>query len=151
MNQKITTIIFDWGRTIHDPERDVLFEGVTELIPEFAKKYKLALVSLAKSDTPETRRVRIAESGIAQFFEHILVGEHDKNEMYEKLLDNLGIEPSKIALVDDRTIRGIAWGNRNGATTIWFRNGKFAGELPDKNTGTPTHIITSFKELKNIL
>lgn len=151
MNKQITTIIFDWGRTIHDPERDILFEGVMDLIPEFAKKYTLTLVSLAKSDTPEGRSLRIAESGIAQFFQHIFVGEHGKDEMYEKLLAELQIDPSNIAVVDDRVVRGIAWGNRKGATTIWFQNGKFAEELPDEITGNPTHTITSFLELKNIL
>ena len=151
MQPTLTTLIFDWGRTIHDPERDILFEGVTELIPEFAAKYTLALVSLAKSETPEGRRKSIEESGIAQYFDHILVGADDKNEMYEKLLTELAVNPQEIALIDDRTVRGIAWGNRKGATTIWFQNGKFALELPTQETGDPTHIISSFEELKNIL
>lgn len=50
------------------------------------------------------------------------------------------------AVVDDRIVRDIAWGNRSGATTVWFQNGEFANELPTPETGNPTHLIAEFAQ-----
>ena len=150
MKNSISTIIFDWGRTLHDPVTDMLFPGVKELIPELSKKYTLAVVSLAKSDTPEERRKIIEKSGIAGHFQTILVGGEDKDEMYERVLLELNISPHKVIVVDDRTVKGVAWGNRKGAQTIWFKNGKFSEELPDEQTGEPTYTVSTISELKKI-
>lgn len=146
----IKAIIFDWGRTLHDPERDVLFEGAQEILGRLAGKYHLSLVSLAKSNTPEDRRKQIDDSGIAHHFQEILVGGEDKDSMYDHLVTKLGFMPSEIAMVDDRVVRGIAWGNRTGATTIWMRRGKFADELPTPETKEPTKTITDLMDLAQI-
>ena len=151
MRDEVKIIIFDWGRTLHDPETYTLFAGVTVLIPEFAKYYSLILVSLAKSDSPEERRRKIEGSGIAENFKLILVGEKDKDEMYEKALIDFDVMPKQVVVVDDRVKRGITWGNRRGATTVWLKNGKFAQELPTQETGKPSFIISDIAELKNIL
>ncbi|MDO8561857.1 MAG: HAD family hydrolase [bacterium] len=144
-------VIFDWGRTLHDPETDALFRGVPELIAELSRRYTLALVSLARRLPANERRRVIEESGIAHFFKLVFVTEEDKNEMYEKVLSELNVEPAKAIVVDDRTIRGVAWGNRRGATTIWLRQGKFAAESPNEETGEPSHIIANITELRDLL
>lgn len=64
MNGEIKVIIFDWGRTLHNSEADTLFVGVHDLIKELSTRYSLALVSLAKSDTPESRKQKIEESAL---------------------------------------------------------------------------------------
>lgn len=151
MENRIKTIIFDWGRTLHDPESNSLFNGVRELLERLSKDYALALVSLAKSDDPETRRRKIEESGIAKYFKSILVGGEDKNEMYEKVLTILNNEPKDLIVVDDRVFQGIAWGNQKGAMTVWLRNRKFADELPTQETGNPTYTINDIKELVAII
>lgn len=143
-------IIFDWGRTLHDPETDALFEGVSEMVQKLSKQFNLALVSLAKSDSPPARKKKIEKSGIAKYFKVILVGGEDKDEMYEHALTELGIAPSEVAIVDDRTVRGIAWGNRKGAVTVWVKRGKFAKELPDERTGNPMFTVSNTQELKDL-
>ena len=148
---KMQTIIFDWGRTLHDPETDTLFDGVLEIIPELSKKYVLALVSLAKSDSPAGRRKVIDESGISQYFKIILVGGEDKDEMYDSILLDNNITPDTVVIVDDRMVRGIAWGNKKGAKTIWVKRGKFADELPNEQTRNPAFTIDDIKELRSLL
>lgn len=144
-------IIFDWGRTLHDPETDSLFEGVSELLKDLSSKYVLALVTLAKSEPPEVRKKKIEESGVSQYFKLILAGGDDKDEMYEQVLVDLALDPSEIAIVDDRTVRGIAWGNRKGLFTIWLQKGKFASELPSAETGMPSQMIQDIGDLRKIL
>ena len=136
---------------MHDPETNTLFAGMPALILELSDKYKLALVSLAKSDSPENREKKIKASGIAEYFKIILVGGDNKDEMYERALKELDMTPDEVAIVDDRMIRGIAWGNRRGCQTIWFKQGKFADELPNEQTGQPTFTVTTVAELKDKL
>jgi FMN phosphatase YigB (HAD superfamily) len=145
----IKAIIFDWGRTLHDPDADGLFAGTSEVILGLSQKYKLALVSLAKSQSEDERRKTITESGIAEYFEIILIGEENKEDMYEEVIQKLALSPREVAVVDDRVVRGISWGNKCGAVTIWFQYGKFADELPTEETGTPTTIISDIRELQS--
>ena len=143
-------MIFDWGRTLHDPETDTLFRGVATLLQKLSPAYDLVLVSLAKSDSPENRRERIAASGIAHHFKLILVGGEEKNELYEKALETLGAAPRDVVVVDDQVLRGVRWGNQRGTRTIWLRNGKFARELPTQETGNPTFTITNITEVASL-
>ena len=150
--KQIKNIIFDWGRTLYDPDNERLFDGVKEMLPEMARKYKLYIVSLASKGEEEIvkRRKMIKDFGIEGYFQDIFFAPEDKDSLYEGLVAKYGLDLSKTAVVDDRIIRGVAWGNRNGATTVWFQNGKFGSELPTPETGEPTHHITSFADLQSI-
>ena len=151
MLDNIKAIIFDWGKTLHDPTIDALFPGAAEVVRILHEKYTLALISLAVSETSDVRRKKIDESGIAQYFKIILVDTDNKDAMYERVIQDLGVSPPEVAVVDDRVVRGVAWGNHHGAATIWIQQGEFADELPDEHTGKPTYIIKDISELKNIL
>lgn len=135
---------------MHDPETDTLFPGVFELIRELSKDYLLVLISLAVTASSEKRRESIEESGIAKYFKLILVNEENKDEMYERALAELGVKPEEVAVVDDQVCRGIRWGNSRGAMTIWLKRGKFADELPTKETGDPAQVIGDIRELSPI-
>lgn len=147
----IKAIILDWGRTLYDRENDWLFPEAEQLLDYLSKKYKLAIVSLATNELPEERQRLIRDLGIADYFEMILIDSKDKDQMYEQVLQQLEITPQELAVVDDRVIRGICWGNRKGAKTIWFKKGKFSDELPNEQTGNPDHTIGDLKELYNLL
>ncbi len=88
-------IIFDWGRTLHDPDTDGLFPGALEIVRELSGAYTLALVSLAKSQDPLARRRTIAESGLAPYFKIILVGDEGKDDMYEEALAACAASPAR--------------------------------------------------------
>lgn len=144
-------VVLDWGRTLHDQEHGGLFPGVPELVSDLSKRYTLALVSRAGSESAERRRQRIEPSGIKEYFKSVLVTDADKDALYEKVLADLRVEPQRVIVVDDRTVRGIAWGNRRGATTVWLCKGKFADEVPNEKTGEPTHTITDIAQLRDLL
>ncbi len=147
MTRKTKAIFFDWGGTLHNRKTDTLFRGVPKLIQKLSTRYQLALISLAKSSSPKDRRREIKESGIAKCFTLILVSSEDKDGMYEKALVKLGVIPEEVIVVDDRTARGVAWGNRRGAITVWIKKGRFAGELPTTETGSPTCTIRNITEI----
>lgn len=146
------SIIFDWGRTLYDPDAEDLFAGVREILPELAIGHRLFIVSLASKGADEIvrRKEMIKDFGIEEYFDDIFFAKEDKDFLYEELYQKHALLPNETAIIDDRMIRGVAWGNRQGATTVWFRNGKFANEIPTKETGDPTYIISQFTELENI-
>ncbi|MCU0660470.1 MAG: HAD hydrolase-like protein [Candidatus Pacebacteria bacterium] len=66
-------------------------------------------------------------------------------------MTELAVRPEETIVVDDRMIRGIAWGNRKGTSTVWLKKGKFADETPTMETEKPQCIITDIRELSDIL
>ncbi len=144
-------IIFDWGRTLYDNDANALFPETIRLLQYLAPKYTLAIVSLALDGDFERRQKIMREHDLERYFASILFTATDKDALYAKTLGQLGIAPQETVIVDDRMVRGIAWGNHHGTTTIWLQKGKFAEELPNETTGQPTHIIHNLAELYSIL
>ena len=151
---RLAGIIFDWGRTLYDPDAGALFADAAPVVTTLAATYRLAIVSLVSGDYQTRVADRYAvlrAEGIERHFAAILFGRADKDRLYRQALVALGLSPARVAVVDDRLARGIAWGNRHGAVTIWFRNGKFRDELPDAATGAPTDTIGSLREVCTVL
>ena len=150
MENKIKVITFDWVGTLYNPRMRSLFDGVPELLAELSTRYALVLISLASSESSKGRREEIQNSVVAKYFKVILVDDKNKNAMYEKTLAQLEVFPEETAIVDDRVVRGVAWGNSHGAMTIWVRQGEFADDSPSKATGRPTATIQTITELRGI-
>lgn len=151
----IKAIIFDWGWTLFSHDLGAEFPEAEEVLQHCASKgYRLALVSLVtKRYTPDTSRLtrakQVEQSLLRKYFEFVLVTDDEtgKDQALEEAVERFGIPRSEIMIVDDRTIRGIKYGNRLGHSTIWLQKGKFAQELPNEETGQPTHTIHELKEM----
>ena len=147
-------VIFDWGRTLYNPEEGALFSD-TKSVLEYLKlkNYILAIVALATAGQSKiTERMSIIEKeNLALYFVSIKFDIENKDKMYEETLFELGLKHEDVFIVDDRVMRGITWGNKNGCKTIWVQNGKFANELPDEHSGNPSHTITSIIQLRDVL
>ncbi|WP_149404024.1 HAD hydrolase-like protein, partial [Dictyobacter arantiisoli] len=89
-------------------------------------------------------------TGIEPYFRLIRFSQKDKDHLYESVLSELALNPFEVAIVDDRVIRGIRWGNKRGATTVWLKKGKFSHEEPSEDTGIPTYTIQNIEELCTI-
>jgi FMN phosphatase YigB (HAD superfamily) len=143
----IKAIIFDWGRTLYDSERQALYPHTEEVLSDLSIKYKLIIVSLASDGNISQRNSLLQDSGIAKYFTAVYFAERDKDSLYRIALQALDLKPQEVAIVDDRVIRGIRWGNQHGATTIWLRQGKFMDEEPDEETGAPTYCISKIEDM----
>lgn len=148
MMTMMKAIIFDWGRTLYENENQQVFPEAAEVLEHLSKKYILALVSLIPEGTVEVRKEVINRSGLAKHFASIALTLDNKDAMYEMTLKRLALKPEEVVIVDDRVIRGIKWGNRNGAKTVWLKKGKFSAELPNSDTGEPTHTIENLSQLR---
>jgi FMN phosphatase YigB (HAD superfamily) len=145
------TIIFDWGRTLYDPEIQSLDKSVPSLLERLKEKYNFVIVSLAKDGNIQKRTELIKKYNIEKYFIKIVFTIDDKEKAYTETVNQLALSPKNTIIIDDRVVRGIAWGNMFGATTIWLKKGKFSTELPNEQTGQPTFTIKDFAELKDIL
>ncbi len=145
----IRLFVFDYGRTLFDRESNRFFDNTHPVLNKLSTRFKLAIVSYS---TPEEVRRRIhalRNYGIYDLFDEIIFCDtpEGKDNAYQQLLGRFKITANEMAIVDDHVIRGIAWGNKNGSTTYWFKHGKFSNRLPDKDTGIPTYTITDLTSI----
>ena len=149
----IKLFVFDYGRTLFDRERNMFFEDAFDVLFALSKQYRLAIVSYSKQAEIAERKNQLKDFGMYKLFEEIVFTStpEGKNDAYAELSESAGVPINNMVIVDDYIIRGIAWGNRNGATTYWYKNGKFADIAPTSQTGTPTHTISSLSEIISTL
>src|SRR5437016_4629208 len=121
-------IIFDWGRTLYDNKHRRLFPETTSILKKLGRRYLLAVVSLAGRNNIQRRVEFILRKKINRYFRLILFDIKDKDLLYDSVIKALRVRSINTIVVDDRIIRGIKWGNRHGAKTIWLKRGKFSNE-----------------------
>jgi FMN phosphatase YigB (HAD superfamily) len=144
---KIKAIMFDWGKTLYDSENNTLFPGTESVLQLLSTLYVLVIVALASDGNIEKRMHLLRTYGIEKYFTAIYFSQKDKDALYTTALARLGLPAKDVAIVDDRVVRGIRWGNACGATTIWLKRGKFINEEPNKETGPPVYVISNLQEM----
>lgn len=141
-------IIFDFNRTLFDPEKGCLIEGAKKLLTEaLFKEYTLFLLTRCEATGLET----VNSSGIANLFSKIVVSEKRNICDLKKLLVSEKIDISKSIVIGDSIKAEIRLGNTLGLTTIWFRNGKFSNTLPTRKIEKPKVTVKKLAEVKKFL
>lgn len=142
-----TKIIFDWKRTLYDPDNGTLIEGTRELLDALKEK-GVPLVLIGKGNDGMLQEVE--RLGISNYFSALIFLEGNKSaDVFEPYVDKLS--PTTTLVIGDRVRSELQIGNSLNATTIWVRQGKFADEEPLNNTQQPKHTISSLTELKPFL
>lgn len=138
--------IFDFNRTLFDPERNRIEEDAFPLL-EFLKgeRCQLALLSVGNKE----RESQIQP--IASFFDTIKVVSDKSERCFLEIAQQLAIKPSDIIVIGDRVRREIVFGKECGMTTIWLRQGKFSMETPQHNFEKPDFVFTSLSEITMFL
>jgi len=135
-------IIFDYNRTLFDPETDSLYPGVSGLLKVLSKKYDLFLISKNEPG----RKEKFEKMDIKRYFQRVVFVENKTKQLFEDLSNN----SRDVFIVGDKVQEEIFLGNVLGFITIWVKQGKFARELPTKEQ-TPQYIINDIRELQTIL
>ena len=144
MSEKSQTkaVVLDFNRTVYDPDVDKLIPGAMQLIEELSKRVPLALYC----KTSVGREEKIEALGIKQYFKKILFVKEKGPEDLLKIAEELRVKPQEMVVIGDRIQTEIAAAKKAGCKTIWFRNGKFADELPTNPEEEPDHTITELKQ-----
>jgi len=149
---KIQAIILDWGRTLWDNEKEQLFPETKELLSYLKKKgYRIALLSVIGDTPEELKRKRIKEMQLELFFDKMVFCTVKETAEVEEITFLWDLPYENIVVIGDRTKADVRIANKLGMQSIWIQKGRFAGELPNKETGDPTHIISSLEEVRTIL
>jgi FMN phosphatase YigB (HAD superfamily) len=150
--ENIRAIIFDWTGTLWDYDSMEEFPESEKILRHYKKAgLKLALASLADSETEKQRTDRINNSKLKKYFDIIKITSFDKNKILRQIVEELGLPPEQVLIVDDRTVRGVRYGTENGHPTVWLQKGKFSEETPSPDFGLPSFTIHSLEELKKII
>lgn len=139
----MATYIFDWKRTLYDPESAELTEGVIELLEHLNQENSNRLILVGKGSDDMHREVK--RLGVGNYFADIKFQEGDKDtSLFIEFIDKN--DPKNTVFVGDRARSELAVGNSLGATTIWVKQGKFSEELPIDPVYVPTHTVCSLGE-----
>lgn len=148
----VKAIIFDWGRTLWDNDNGVLFPDSKEILEYLkGKGYRMAVLSISAPEFFEKKYETIRNSGLASYFDKILVSTKKEKEEIDEINKVWNFEYKDIAIIGDQVIREVAIANNLGMESILVKRGKFADQIPTKETGFPTHTISTVSELKSIL
>lgn len=140
------TCIFDWKRTLYDPDRKTLINGSEELL-QFLKGKGVKLVLVGKGD--EDMHTEVDRLNIRSFFADVVFKEGAKDEsLFKPFMEP---EPQNTLFIGDRVRSELAAGNKLNATTIWVKAGKFAKEEPEDESQKPTYTVESLLEIIPLL
>jgi FMN phosphatase YigB (HAD superfamily) len=141
------TIIFDWKRTLYNPDNATLIDGAVELLT-FLTSRGTYLAVVGKGDCDMYGEVE--RLSVKKYFNHIAFREGAKDfELFEEVVAIAG--PDKTLFIGDRVRSELAVGHTLGCHTLWIRQGKFADETPENDDQTPTYTVQSLIAARQLI
>jgi len=136
-------IIFDFLRTIYNPDEENFIADALSVLKELRRENKVVLYTSREGD--KNRKDKLEELQLNSLFDEVFLVENKNKETLQEL--GIGYEKENIFVVGDRIKGEIKLGNQNGFTTVWFRQGKYKNELPNNNDEKPDYRIESLTDL----
>mgnify|MGYP001590661733 CR=1 FL=1 len=148
--ENIKAVIFDFGYTIYDPEKDQFMDGALETIQLLHKKgLKLALMSRTKD--PEKRKEQIKKLGLEKYFNFIEALPIHGTKEFTPIIEKFGFKPAEFLVVGDRFTSEIKQGNIAGMNTARFLFGPEKDMNPTKDEEKHDYTISNLKEVLNLV
>jgi len=139
-------VIFDFNRTLYDPEKKKFIDGAKELIQRLsAEKATLILVSMNEGE----RMHILKKSGLDKYFSETLFVNQKSKDLFNSIIDKY--HSCELYIVGDYLYGEIYFGNICGAKTIWLKAGKFSGLKMRSNDDKPSFTVTSLREIFSLL
>lgn len=143
----INCIIFDWKRTLYDPDKKKLVDRSRELL-EFIKSKSIPMVLIGKGG--DDMRYEVKRLDVGKYFKEMFFAEGEKNPKIFSIHISKD-DPKSTIVIGDRVRSELEVGNKLGATTIWVKQGKFAYEEPENTFQNPAYKVFSLEECLNLL
>ncbi len=138
------TIIFDFNRTIYDPETDTSVPGAIEVLNTlYIRGETLHLISRRE----QGREKLLSDLGIEHMFASVSFV--DEKEIAIQKIIRESSDP--VYVVGDHLHDEMCAGNKHGARTVWLKRGKFAELQPETDADVPWRTIESMHELLEII
>jgi FMN phosphatase YigB (HAD superfamily) len=140
------TIIFDFNRTIYDPDSKRLIYGARRILElSIRKGYALCLVSQRENGREEI----LNREDIRKLFTEVFFVDRKDKALFQNILNKSSLNPSDVLVVGDRISAEIRAGAQAGCKTVWVQKGKFSTE---KKCGVnPDFTIADICQLEAII
>lgn len=139
------TIIFDFNKTLYNPETEALYaDAMTTCEMLRSRGYRLLLLSQQKSERPEL----ITKMGLSSIFERVVLTATKDVSSFERLLN--GFETASVTVVGDGLDREIRIGSELGYRTI-FVDRESGEKQPSRDTNTAWRTVTELHHLLECL
>lgn len=146
--EKIKAIIIDFNRTLFNPEKKVLNNGAILILKKLNKR-NFTLFLISRGDNNRSKLIN--ELGLIKYFQEVLVVLNKKENDFKNIISRFNIDFQKSFVIGDRVQKEILFGNNCSFQTIWFKNGKFANEVPKLIKEKPNYVIKNLKEVLEII
>ena len=141
---KKRAVIFDFNRTLYDPEVDSLYPGAAQLLDSQSRSRTLFLYSRDEGG----RDTLLEELGVMDAFSRIYFVSNKNAESVRKILTENDLSSEECIVVGDLMTSELAAGNEAGLETVWVKQGRFADVTSNFE---PTYVVTSISELSTLL
>lgn len=140
----IKGIIFDFNRTLYDPEKGRLFDGVIPLLNFLkAEGLKLGLISFGGEE-----KSRLIESlGLTEALDWEKVVAEKRPDDFREFPLRFGLKEEEVLVVGDLLDEEIALGVSLGMQTAWIGNSHSRRDLGIQ----PNFVIEEIGELRSVL
>lgn len=135
-------IIFDYNRTLFDPDTNALYPGVSDMLKRLSGAHELYLVSRFEAE----RLTQLEELDIAQYFQKTTFVGDKSAPLFKELVG----DAKDVIVVGDSIGDEIKIGNQLGFMTIRVKQGRFSSTEPkDASEVAITEIqnVTEFERL----
>ncbi|MBI2640535.1 MAG: HAD hydrolase-like protein [Candidatus Sungbacteria bacterium] len=141
-------IIFDFNRTLFDPDSRALVSGTLQVLKACRKRgFLLVLVSRRERG----RQKSIASLSIKDYFRRIIITPKKSVKTFQRILRQLKADPSESYIVGDRVREEIVMGNTLGLRTIWVRQNIFAREAPRNKKERPMFAVLNLRDVMRVV
>lgn len=143
----INYVIFDWKRTLYNPDTKELIPGTLEIL-KFLKNKNIKLILIGKGS--DEMHEEVARLKVGDYFSKIIFqeGKKDPEQFKPYMSDN---SPEDTIFIGDRARSELLIGNSLKATTIWIKQGKFSKEEPENSDQIPDYTASSISEALKLL
>lgn len=137
----IEKIIFDWKRTLYNPDEKRLTEGSREVLDTLRDRgLSLVLIGRGENDM----YAAVDQAGIEHLFDSITFASTKDDSLF---IDHIPVDaPDTVLAVGDRAQKEVAFAKSLGAKAIWLRSGIFSEEMPLSGM-EPDEVIEDIMEL----
>jgi FMN phosphatase YigB (HAD superfamily) len=151
MMQTQKIIIWDFNRTLYNPDTGTLIENAKEIV-RYGFESGYVNILFSKNTIGQTTVDQLLSTFFLRAYFDAIIENPEKNINHlTAQLENYHLDKSNSFFISDRAWTDIPIGNTLGLRTVWFQNGKFAHEKPRAKLEQPRYIINTLSIFKNIL
>lgn len=140
-------IIFDFTRTIYDPENDRIIPGTRFILRTLLRRgFSLYLVSSAGRS-----RKKWIDNLIGKYFSRLIVKQEKTKEDFERLVTSKRVNKDLSFVVGDRKDIEISIGSSLGIQTVWIDTTKSVEKKLTKRVEQPTYTVRTLRDILSVI